>query len=153
MKLEVLRFSSNSDSTLGMLFDITHGRKFLCFTLEDEARERKIKGETRIPSGIYKLGLRKEGGFHSRYKSRFGSMHKGMIEVLNVPNFTYILWHVGNDDEDTDGCLLLGDSSQQNITKPGFIGSSVDAYKRVYPPIAEALERGEDCEVIYIDYD
>ena len=60
MKFEVQRFSSQSDSTLGILFDVTDGRKFLCFTLEDEAREVKVKGETRIPAGTYKLKLRKE---------------------------------------------------------------------------------------------
>ena len=48
MKLEVIRYSSQKDSTLGMLFDVTKGRKFLCFTLEDEARRTKVKGETRI---------------------------------------------------------------------------------------------------------
>ena len=153
MKFEVQRFSSQSDSTLGILFDVTAGRKFLCFTLEDEAREVKVKGETRIPSGTYKLKLRKEGGFHGKYASKYGSMHKGMIHVQDVPGFSYILWHTGNTDEHTDGCLLLGDTSQQNISKAGFIGASTDAYKRVYPPIAEALESGEDCEVTYIDYD
>ena len=64
-------------------------------------------------------------------------MHKGMIHVQDVPNFKYILWHTGNTDEHTAGCLLLGDTQYQNITKKpdGFIGSSVDAYKRVYPLI------------------
>ena len=58
MKLEVIRFSSQNDSTLGLLFDVTDGRKFLCFTLEDEARDTKVMGETRIPAGIYDLKLR-----------------------------------------------------------------------------------------------
>jgi len=107
MKLEVIRFSSQSDSTLGLLFDVTDGRKFLCFTIEDEARETKVKGETRIPAGTYKLKLRKEGGYHNRYVSKFGAMHKGMIHVQDVPGFTYILWHTGNTDDHTDGCLLL----------------------------------------------
>lgn len=153
MKLEVQRFSSQSDSTLGILFDVTDGRKFLCFTLEDEARDVKVKGETRIPAGTYKLKLRKEGGFHTRYTTKYGSIHKGMIHVQDVTGFNYILWHTGNTDEHTDGCLLLGDTSQQNITQNGFIGASTDAYKRVYPPIAEALENCEDCEVTYIDFD
>ena len=100
MKLEVLRFSSESDSTLGLLFDVTDGRKFLCFTLEDEARETKVMGETRIPAGTYKLKLRKEGGYHSRYVKKYGSMHKGMIHVQDVPGFEWILWHTGNT------CLL-----------------------------------------------
>tara|TARA_B100001778_G_scaffold331862_1_gene337046 strand:+ start:1288 stop:1767 length:480 start_codon:yes stop_codon:yes gene_type:complete len=153
MKLEVIRFSSQKDSTLGMVFDVTNGRKFLCFTLEDEARKTKIKGETRIPSGVYTLGLRTEGGFNARYAKKFGSMHKGMIHVLDVPGFEYILWHVGNDDEDTMGCLLLGDTSQQNITKEGFIGASTDAYKRIYPPIANAIASGQSVRVKYTDYD
>ena len=73
-KYEVLRFSSQEDSTLGMLFDVTDGRKFLCFTLEDEARDEKVKGETRIPAGTYKIKLRNEGGYHNRYVKKYGSM-------------------------------------------------------------------------------
>jgi hypothetical protein len=153
MKLEVLRFSSQNKSTLGMLFDITDGREFLCFTLEDEHRDVKVMNETRIPSGTYKLKLRTEGGFNDRYSKKYGSMHKGMIHVQDVPGFEYILFHTGNTDENTGGCLLLGDTSQQNITKSGFIGSSVDAYKRVYPLIAGAIECGDDVEVVYTDYD
>jgi hypothetical protein len=153
MKLEVLRFSSQNDSTLSMLFDVTDNcRKFLCFSLEDEYREVKVMGETRIPKGVYNLGLRKEGGFYTRYNEKFGAMNIGMIQVQDVPGFEYILWHIGNTDEDTAGCLLLGDTSQQNITKGGFIGSSTDAYKRVYPPIAAAIESGEEVKVEYIDF-
>lgn len=42
MKLQVLRFNSQSDSTNGLLFDVTNGIKFLCYTLEDERREEKL---------------------------------------------------------------------------------------------------------------
>tara|TARA_B100001778_G_scaffold246840_1_gene207055 strand:+ start:835 stop:1317 length:483 start_codon:yes stop_codon:yes gene_type:complete len=154
MKLEVIRFSSQNDSTLGLLFDVTKGRKFLCFTLEDEARDTKIMSETRIPAGIYELKLRTVGGFHGRYTKKYGTkFHKGMIHVQNVPNFRYILWHTGNTDEHTAGCLLLGDTSQQNINKEGFIGGSTTAYKRVYPIIAKAIESGEQVRVKYIDFD
>ena len=57
------------------------------------------------------------------------------------------------EDDDDMGCLLLGDTSQQNISKQGFIGASSDGYKRVYPHIADALAGGQECEVTYIDYD
>ena len=71
MKLKVLRFSSQEDSTSGLLFEENDlGLRFLCYTLEDERRSIKVKGETRVPSGIYKLALRKEGGFHKRYKGK-----------------------------------------------------------------------------------
>lgn len=156
MKLEVIRFSSQKDSTNGLLFNVTDGiTKFLCYTLEDEHRWGKVRHETRIPAGTYKIKLRTVGGFHGRYEKKYGNMHKGMLHVQDVPNFDYILIHTGNTDEHTSGCLLLGDTQYQNIDKKpdGFIGSSVDAYKRVYPSIAEALERGDDVEVTYIDYD
>ena len=155
MKLEVLRFSSQNDSTLGILFNVSDGkRKFMCFTLEDEARDTKVMAETRIPAGIYDLKLRKAGGYHGRYTKKYGTkFHKGMIHVQNVPNFRWILWHTGNTDEHTAGCLLLGDTSQQNVSKSGFIGASTDAYKRVYPIVAKAIESGERVRVKYIDFD
>ena len=71
MQLEVLRFSSQKDSTNGLLFDISDGRKFLAYTLEDERREDKVMHETRIPAGTYKIKLRTVGGFHGRYVKKY----------------------------------------------------------------------------------
>ena len=154
MKLKVLRFSSQEDSTNGLLFDATNGMEFLCYTLEDEKRDQKVMAETRIPSGTYNILLRKEGGHHARYTKKYGSMHKGMLHVQDVPNFQCILIHTGNTDEHTAGCLILGDSQENNIlVKDGFIGRSTQAYKRVYPIIASALESGEEVTIEYIDLD
>ncbi len=154
MKLKVIRFSSQSDSTSGLLFDVTDKTKFLCYTLEDERREEKVMAETRIPAGVYNILLRKEGGFHGRYTKKYGDMHKGMLHVQDVPNFKWILIHTGNTDEHTAGCLILGDSQENNVLmKDGFIGRSVQAYKRVYPPIAKALENSEEVTIEYIDLD
>lgn len=155
MELEVLRFSSQRDSTNGILFDVTDGkRRFLCYTLEDEYREDKVGGETRIPSGTYEVTLRTVGGFHGRYERKYGEMHKGMLWVRDVPNFEYILIHTGNTDEHTAGCLLLGDSQQANFgNSDGFVGSSTQAYKRVYPSVAKALEENEKVKITYIDFD
>ena len=154
MKLQVLRVNSQSDSTNGLLFDVTNGTKFLCYTLEDEKRDVKVMSETRIPAGKYKILLRKEGGFHARYTKKYGSMHKGMLHVQEVPNFKWILIHTGNTDEHTAGCLILGDSQENNtLVKNGFIGKSTQAYKRIYPPIAKALENNEEVTIEYIDLD
>lgn len=155
MKLKVIRFSSQQDSTSGILMEDTDmGLKFLCYTLEDERRALKVKGETRVPAGIYNITLRTEGGFNNKYSKRFSGIHKGMLWVRDVPNFEYILIHCGNTDEHTSGCLLVGDSQENNIIiKDGFIGKSTNAYKRVYPPIAKALENGEDVTIEYIDLD
>ena len=155
MKLKVIRFSSQQDSTSGILMEDTDmGLKFLCYTLEDERRALKVKGETRVPAGIYNITLRKEGGFNNKYSKRFSGIHKGMLWVRDFANFEYILIHCGNTDEHTSGCLLVGDSQENNIIiKDGFIGKSTNAYKRVYPPIAKALENGQDVTIEYIDLD
>jgi hypothetical protein len=155
MKYEVLRVSSQKDSTSGLLFEVDNGKRtFLCYTVEDEQRDVKVWGETRIPAGTYQLELRTEGGFHNRYKSRYGDWHKGMIWVKDVPGFEYILWHTGNTDENTAGCLLLGNSQESNIVKKdGFVGASRDAYKFVYPRVVAAIESGIRVNVEYIDYD
>lgn len=154
MELEVLRFSSEDDSTNGLLFDISNGeRKFLCYTLEDEHRDVKVMSETRVPAGTYEITLRTVGGFHSRYVKKYGEMHKGMLWVRDVPGFEYILIHTGNTDEHTAGCLLLGDTQQTNFDwSDGFVGRSGIAYKRVYPSIAKALVQGEKVTITYIDF-
>ena len=152
--IEVLRYSSGVDSTLGILSENgPEGREFLAYTLEDEFREEKVSAETRIPEGTYDIKLRTTGGFHSRYANKFGDWHKGMLHVQDVPGFEYILIHTGNTDEHTMGCLLVADTSQQNITKEGFIGASTSAYKRIYPSLAQWLVDGNKLNITYIDYD
>ncbi len=155
MKLEVLRFSSQVDSTSGLLLEVTDvKRHFLCYTLEDERRALKVKGETRVPAGTYKIELRTEGGFHGRYSKKYPGLHIGMLHVQDVPNFEYILIHTGNTDEHTAGCLIVGDAQENNkILADGFVGKSVNAYKRIYPSIAKAIQQGEEVTITYIDHD
>ena len=144
MKLEVQRISSGEDCTNGILLEVneeTGEKKFLAYTLEDEYREEKKAGETRIPAGEYEISIRKTGGFHAKYSKRFPGIHRGMLHIINVPGFEYILIHCGNTDEDTAGCLLVGDTQTNNqIKKNGFIGQSTNAYKRIYPAIVKELQ-------------
>ena len=156
MRLELYRYSSQKDSTLGLLFiinDETNQKDFLCFTLEDEKRAVKVYGETRIPEGTYKIEYRKEGGYHNKYSKRFASIHRGMLEIRDVPNFTHILLHCGNSDVDTDGCLLVGNVISQNITKDGFLGQSTDCYKRIYPIISDILESQKHLSIKIINFE
>ena len=99
MKLNVVRTQFGKDATNGLLF--VNG-VFEAFTLEDEIRDVKVKGETAIPLGEYEIKLRTVGGFHTKYTSKYGAaFHKGMLELQNVPNFQYILIHTGNTDSHT----------------------------------------------------
>lgn len=149
MELKLYRISSQADSTNGILYI---NNEFACYTLEDEQREIKVKHETAIPLGIYEIQFRTVGGFHDRYKKRFSGIHKGMLELQDVPNFQYILIHCGNTDEHTSGCILLGDTQENNeLVKDGFIGKSTQAYSRIYPKIAGALINNEKVTIEIID--
>ena len=154
MKLKILRLGDNGDTTLGAFY-INGILK--CGTVEDEERDIKVRGETRIPNGIYKVGLRKVGSFHNKYTSRYGTMHKGMLCIYNAPDwklvnngmtFQYILIHTGNTDDHTAGCLLLNDAINFHTDEGS---SSANAYKKFYPEIAAAIEAGEEVTIEYID--
>jgi hypothetical protein len=154
MKVLVKRFADNGDTTMGALYI---DGLFKCFTIEDEGREIKVMGETRVPEGSYKIALRAEGGFHGRYSKKYGDMHKGMLAIYNAPDwkivnagmeFQYVLIHTGNTDAHTAGCLLLNDG----LDGKNFVGnSSVNAYKRIYPIIRDAILGGEDVTITYQD--
>ena len=66
-----------------------------------------------------------------------------MLWLMDVPGFEYILIHCGNTDDDTAGCILVGDGVHENVTTRGYLSASVSAYTRLYPQIAAAIERGE----------
>lgn len=146
MELEVKRYNDNGDSTLGLLF--VDG-EFECYTLEDEYRSIKVMHETRIPEGTYNVEYRTVGGFHERYKTRYGNMHKGMLHVKDVPGFEYILIHSGNNDEHTSGCLLVGNTSNNNNIAEGFIGDSRAAYKNLYKKVSKAIDSGQQVTIKY----
>ena len=77
----------------------------VCFSLEDELRELpgvpvqqwKQKERTSIPAGAYLVELVDS--------TRFG---KETLGLKNVPGFSRIRIHGGNDEQDTEGCPLMG---------------------------------------------
>lgn len=144
MEIELRRLGMKN-ATLGILSidDI-----FQCFVLEDVYRTVKVYGRTRVPAGRYPIKFRKEGGFHQKYQKLFPQMHKGMLQLMNVPDFEYILIHIGNTEDDTAGCLLVG--LEALYVDTATIGQSKNAYLKIYPVIANALEKDEDvCITIY----
>lgn len=145
MKINLIRTQFGDDATNGLLFI---DEVFECFTLEDQYQDKKVYGETCIPEGTYPVEFRKEGGFHNRYNAKY-DFHKGMLEIKDIPNFKWVLFHLGNTDENTAGCVLVGDTQQDlDVSKDGFIGSSGNAYKKFYPKVATALENGESVSLI-----
>lgn len=135
---KMLRYSDSLEDTAGLL--LAEGNQFMCYTLEDEQREVKVSGETRIPAGTYKLELRKAGRLHKIYGKKY-SFHKGMIWLRGVPNFTFIYLHTGSNDDHTAGCILVGDQPRTNFVTPGDdnLFLSRQAYRRIYPEIVEEI--------------
>ena len=147
MNLTLYRVARDADSTAGVLFRDGGSE---CFTLEDEKRLQKVPGETRIPAGRYRVLARDAGGMVQRYRKRF-KWHRGMLWLQDVPGFEWIYFHVGNDDDDTDGCILVGERA--TIT-PGAMAvwHSASAYSVFYQDVIAAAEAG-DLWVDIIDRD
>ena len=151
MELRVQRLSSGIEATLGVMHNVSGVPAFVCYVLEDQFNEPKIPGETRIPAGRYQIKTREVGGMVVRYQQRFG-WHMGMLWLQDVPDFTYVYIHVGNKDDDTDGCLLVGDGQNSNVKDRGQVTTSVTAYKRLYKQITDALNTGEQVWITIEDY-
>jgi len=149
MEVLLRRYKSDEKATLGKL---NIDGEFYCYTLEDEYREKKVMHETRIPAGKYLLELRTIGTFHEKFKVRYPRIHKGMIEITNIPNFSAVLIHPGNTEKDTSGCILVGDRiDEQKMQIVG--GTSTPAYLRVYLKIANHLALGHKATIEIQDLD
>lgn len=96
MKLLLKRIFKGETYTIGKLYI---DGKYFCDTLEDKVREVKIKNETAIPVGTYKVIV----NMSPRFK-------RLLPRLLNVPGFEGILIHRGNTDKDTSGCILVGEN-------------------------------------------
>lgn len=94
MQIEVIRNRRLKTCTIGEMYI---DGEFFCYTLEDVVREAKIKHETAIPAGRYRVII--------NYSVRF---RKLMPLLLNVPNFEGIRIHAGNTHLNTSGCILVG---------------------------------------------
>lgn len=98
MKLNVYRFDYNSTNDRNIIGALHIDNEFFCWTLEDEKRADgvKVKHETAIPTGVYKLIV-----------SRSNRFKRQMPLLINVPMFEGIRIHGGNTSKNTSGCILV----------------------------------------------
>lgn len=139
MKLFLQRFSDNGDATLGHL---SVNSKFFCFVVEDEYRGKKVKGDTRIPAGKFRIERTYESGLLKRMQDDW---FKGdwIPTICDVPNFKYIRIHPGLTEKHTDGCPLVGYNVNAR-THAILSGTTRPAFKDLWKLMDEAFERGEE---------
>ena len=146
MEIVLKRFISDRDGTVGTLHIDGEPK---CFTMEDAHQDIKIYGKTRIPMGNYKIKLRNKGSMTQRYAKKYAN-HKGMLWLQDVNGFEWVYIHTGNTDEDTDGCILVGEIANLNINNK-MVGESRDAYIPLYEMISGAILNGIQVNIKVID--
>lgn len=144
MRILVDRYISDEDTTLSKLYI---DGVYQCDGLEPDYRKNHAAHHSRIPAGIYKLGVRTTGGYHNRYSKMF-PWHKGMLHVLNVEGRKWILHHIGNYHTNTKGCLLVGSADEKAMT----VWISKNAYKNYYKKVIDAAIAG-NATIEYRDSD
>jgi len=144
MKIVLQRISKFADFSIGILY--VDG-EIVCFTLEDQKQDKKVMHETRIPAGIYDIGFRTIGEMTKKYAKKFKN-HRGMLHIKNIPNFENVYIHIGNDDDDTSGCILVG--LNHEIAKNQILNSTI-AYTILYKLICKAVDLGEKVTIQVVD--
>lgn len=139
------RYSDNRESTLGILLRKGATKlTFMAYTLEDEAQVVKVNGETRIPAGRYELVInRADTKLTLKYRQKYPLWFKYHIMLKDVPHFTGVYIHIGNNDDNTDACILVGDSANNNNLSDGEIRSSTQAFTRIYSELYGHLDQTE----------
>ena len=142
MKTKIIRVAEGKNSTLSHLYI---DGIFQCVLLEDKIRAVKIMKQTAIPEGIFRLQLNTWGGMNKTYFPKYGPIHKGMIEIADLPTFSAVYIHVGNTIVETAGCPLVGLSY---IKKDGEyqVLQSADAYRQVYRKLYQ-VATGKDNQI------
>lgn len=140
MKIELERRWKRKGYTIGVLS--VNGQR-ICETVEDEDRgltadmplqelqAKKVKGQTAIPTGTYKVVI--------TYSPRF---KKQLPLLQDVPGYEGVRIHPGNSAKDTEGCILCG----RNTIKGGVTDSRLWT-GRVIDMIDKALKNKEEVTI------
>ena len=150
MELELRRIARRDTYTIGRL---SIDGKYFCDTCEDKDRglrqdlpvsvnqARKVRGQTAIPTGRYRVTLGVKSKKYSK-KKQYAACNGYVPRLINVPAFDGILIHIGNTAADSEGCILVGRNK-----KVGMVLESTNTFWQLYDRLQQADGRGEQ---IYI---
>lgn len=140
MEILVKRIAKKSKYTIGKMYI---DGQYICDTLEDadrglnqnmslkEINNKKVYGETAIPTGTYKVDM---NTVSPKFKSRTWAKPYGgkLPRLVSVPGYDGVLIHPGNKAEDTLGCILVGENKAI-----GQVLNSQTTFKRVMSILTE----------------
>lgn len=145
MKLTLKRIAKRNTYTIGRLYI---DNVLFCDVLEDKDRglksdmplskiqQIKVKHETAIPTGTYKITLNVISPKFSQKQFYRDNANNGRLpRLLNVPGYDGILMHAGSSEKDTSGCLLVGENKVV-----GKVINSQATFKRLYKKLLTAKD-------------
>ena len=150
MELELRRIARRDTYTIGRL---SIDGAYFCDTCEDRDRGlrqdlpvsvnqvKKIRGQTAIPVGRYRVSLGVKSPKYSK-KKQYAACNGYLPRLINVPAFDGILIHIGNTAADSEGCILVGRNK-----KVGMVLESTTTFWQLYDRLQTADRKGE---TIYI---
>lgn len=109
MNITLTRLTNRDDCTIGVLAST---EKLLCFTMENPWRGNQ-KDISCIPDGHYWC------------KPHEGTKFKETWIVMDVPGRSGIVFHVGNTESDTRGCILPGTTVGSIQRARAVLGSGI----------------------------
>lgn len=142
MEITVKRNASAQGATIG---NMSVNGAWECFTLEPEVRQPaeiyhgpfvpamwvatwKVPHLTAIPRGRYRVTI------------TFSPHFNRLLPLINsVPGFVGVRIHPGNKAADTEGCTLVGQTTEGNL-----LYKSVAAFDALFAKIQAALAAGQD---------
>lgn len=147
MELTLKRTFNNGRYTIGHLYA---DGVYVCDTIEDvdrdlsdsmtveDIRKIKVKTQTAIPRGKYKVSLNVTSPkfYQKVYYKTF--CNGKMPRLLNVKGFDGILIHRGTTEKDSAGCIIVG----YNKVK-GQVINSTQAFEKLYRMMDKARKAGE----------
>lgn len=163
IQLFIDRYNKAKDWTISRLFvdGIQHG-----YVIEDEVRNGpKVYGETAIPHGTYTIGIRQSPKFSAtflwsdsknilvsardkwKYPLVTDFRPHDLMWIKDVPGFEYILIHWGNTDDDTHGCLIVGETLGVIKGQEAVLNSRT-FYVKLYQQIYPRLKNNEQGQIV-----
>lgn len=150
MKLLLNRHYKGTEYTIGKLYI---DGEYFCDTCEDvdrgltqdmsleEVLKIKVKHQTAIPTGTYKVTLSVQSPKYSQRKQY--NFCKGYLpRLIDVVGFDGVLIHIGNNASDSSGCILVG----ENKVKGQVINSTI-TFKKLYELLKDSYDKKDEIEI------